>query len=125
MYADDTQLYLSGKIDEIHHLTEVTVKCLNEVKQWIRINQLKLNDDKTDGILITRSKSPVNVKEITLDLNGNVIHLSSKVKNLGVIFHVDFSMDYFLSATCKNMYLQMKKDRSNKRFLFPQKSQKS
>ena len=51
LYADDTQLYLTFKLNKnrskeecIHSLEN----CINEIREWMYINLLKLNDGKTE-----------------------------------------------------------------------------
>ena len=48
MYADDTQLYLSIEPNNINVLVESIEACIKDVKDWMYINKLKLNQDKTD-----------------------------------------------------------------------------
>ena len=53
-YADNTQNYLGFKVkksaicDGVNHLE----KCLLDVKNWMWVNLLKLNDDKTEVIVL-------------------------------------------------------------------------
>ena len=48
-------------------------------------NRLKLNDDKTDVMLITHEKTPVTGLPDYLKVNDSLIKLNNSVKNLGVI----------------------------------------
>ena len=52
-YADDTQLYIAidPSVDTSLSLTSVEA-CLVHIKQWMRSNFLKLNDDKTEILLL-------------------------------------------------------------------------
>ena len=43
-YADDTQLYLSMKPDEITHIPKIEA-CLNHIKAWMTNNFLLINTD--------------------------------------------------------------------------------
>ncbi len=45
-FADDTQIYLSMHTNSNLAVTTLTA-CLGEIKAWIHINFLKLNDSKT------------------------------------------------------------------------------
>ena len=51
-YADDTQLYLCIEPSSIHDLIFSVEQCITEVKHWMHVNKLKLNDEKTEIILI-------------------------------------------------------------------------
>ncbi len=46
-YADDTQLYISTRPDEISKLAKLT-ECVKNLKDWMTNNSLLLNSDKTD-----------------------------------------------------------------------------
>ncbi len=62
IYADDTQLYLAFKPSNKKHpnTTEEAIKrveaCIEEIKEWVAKNFLKLNDDKTELILMKKDK---------------------------------------------------------------------
>ncbi len=49
-FADDTQIYLSTHTNSNLAVTMLTA-CLDEIKAWIHIDFLKLNDSKTTFIL--------------------------------------------------------------------------
>ena len=51
LYADDTQIYLSfdPKDTSNHHLSMLN-NCFNEIKTWMTVNFLKMNDSKTEII---------------------------------------------------------------------------
>ena len=55
MYADDTQLYLSFQSND-HESVEVAKssieQCVLVIKKWMASNFLKLNDDKTEDVLL-------------------------------------------------------------------------
>jgi len=69
-YADDTQTYISDPaIDEPVAMQRLAV-CIERIEQWIGMNRLKLNQDKTQIISIgTRQQfAKLSVVEITLPL---------------------------------------------------------
>ncbi len=54
-YADDTQLYLSCRQDSA--MSEVDVvnalhSCIKDIRTWMIVDKLKLNDEKTELIVI-------------------------------------------------------------------------
>ena len=63
-YADDTQLYLSIQPNDINVLVFKMEKCILEVKEWMHTNKLKLNEDKTEVILINPKNYDVNVSNL-------------------------------------------------------------
>ena len=66
LYADDTQLYLSFTSNCPNHLSssKVTVElCVNDIGEWMLCNKLKLNQDKTELLVISSKyhpQSPLN-----------------------------------------------------------------
>ena len=107
-YADDTQIYISGKVEEINTMFEITSKCIEEVKVWMNSNKLKLNDDKTDVILFSHNKMPDFIRPSILTINDVNINISSKVKNLGMFLDDNLNMSSCVSNLCKNVYLQIR-----------------
>ena len=54
-YADDTHLYLSFMPDSEDNQTEAVdagQECIKDIRAWMAADQLKLNEDKTEVILI-------------------------------------------------------------------------
>ncbi len=59
-YADDTQLYISTRLDETSKLSKIT-ECVKNVKGWMTNNFLLLNSDKTEILLIRPRNSTQNL----------------------------------------------------------------
>ena len=54
-YADDTQIYLSFRPCSIHseiNALSAIEMCIADVRSWFIINRLKINDAKTDFLVI-------------------------------------------------------------------------
>ena len=51
-YANDIQLYLTFKTNDINVTVEHVVSCVADISGWIRENEPKLNHHKTDVSLI-------------------------------------------------------------------------
>ena len=52
MYADDTQIYVSFSVE---HDQEAVIKlqnCIIDIRQWMMDNHIKLNDSKTEYLVI-------------------------------------------------------------------------
>ncbi len=71
MYADDTQLYLPFKLNNVSDENKCRLQiesCINDIKSWMTVNKLKLNDDKTELIIVTskfhQSKHTINSIQI-------------------------------------------------------------
>ena len=51
LFVDDTQLQKSAPPSEVTNLTKELNAC-TDIKTWMTENQLKLNDDKTEAVLL-------------------------------------------------------------------------
>ena len=102
-YADDTQLYIAidPKLDMSSSLKRVEL-CLLHIKKWMKRNFLKLNDEKTEMLLIGSRSNLNKCRSLSIKLGVTVIESKSEVKNLGSIFDSELSMDSFISAKCSS-----------------------
>ena len=75
--------------------------CVADISEWMLSERLKLNDDKTEFVIIgTRLQfAKVNVDSLTV---GNyTIVPSSEVKNLGCWLDNQLKMDKHINKICK------------------------
>ena len=100
-YADDTQLYVSydpripGALESaLQRLTN----CINEIKDWMAQNYLKLNDSKTEFFI---AGSHHNLRHlppsIELSIGSSKISPSVNIRNLGVMFDSPMSLSPHVS----------------------------
>ena len=54
-YADDTQLQNSATPDRLPNLIDSMRLCIDDIKDWMTEKKLKLNDDKTEVMIISSS----------------------------------------------------------------------
>ena len=59
-FADDLQLHMSAPPDKISELLHYMQSCIRDVKAWATANMLKLNDNKTERMLITSKDALVS-----------------------------------------------------------------
>ena len=52
-FGDDFQLQMSAPSDEIYELLHSMQSCIGDVKAWATANILRLNDNKTELMLVT------------------------------------------------------------------------
>ena len=55
MYADDTQLYLPFKPEDYDTAITQMQNCLADIRRWMNENMLKLNDTKTEFMVIGKT----------------------------------------------------------------------
>ena len=70
-------------------------------------NKLKINDDKTEFVLVTSPYSKFT-KDIQISIGQHNIAPSSSCKSLGVMFDEHFSMDTQISSICGSTHFHIR-----------------
>ena len=84
-YADDSQIILSGKVQDIKNLIENGEKALSDAKKYFQENGLNVNEEKTQCIFIgSRQLLSQIPADIRIYFEETAIVPSQKVKNLGI-----------------------------------------
>ena len=109
MYADDTQLYLSFLPSSLESSVSVAERCVNEVSEWMLVNKLKLNEDKTEVMLCNPKKIVIDPSIDSIKIGTDKIEFSQKVKNLGVYFDSSLCMEAQINHLCKSLNFELRK----------------
>ena len=93
-YADDTQNYLSfrpmpGSLNNQTECIEKLEKCIDAVRHWMQTNFLKLNENKTEFIILGLPKQLKKVGNINIRIGEDIISNVSAVKNLGIFLDAE------------------------------------
>ena len=106
IYADDTQLYteFNPRIpgDSVTALFKLE-SCITEIKQWMNVNKLKLNEDKTEFFVASSKSNLKFIHEPSLNVCGSIITSSDSVRNLGIIFDSTMSMSSHISLISRSL----------------------
>ena len=83
-FADDLQLQMSAPPDRISELLHCMQSCICDVKAWATANMLKLNDNKTELMLVT-SKRTKHLHNLPTSITIGNAHIPFKhyVKKFG------------------------------------------
>ena len=81
IYADDLQLIIKIPVNS-HNSNLELLECASEIMNWLLRHNLLVNNSKTE--LLNVSRAYTNFPPVIID--GRVIHPSTSVRNLGVIF---------------------------------------
>ena len=108
MYADDTQLYITMKFLDRASTVKKIEDCIHDIKAWMVINFLMLNDSKTEVLHITSKFS--NVPQIThLTVGCSQVQLAQSARNLGAIFDTNFQMTSHINNICRGASCALRK----------------
>ena len=66
LYADDTQLYITGKLTEINKLIQNLNEDLNRIANFSDNNCLRLNEGKSVFIILGSSYNMAKIKDLVL-----------------------------------------------------------
>ena len=97
-YTDDTQLYVSISPRDGNNSPSVATlhSYLKPIKTWMGINLLKLNDGKTELLLLGSPYFIKKKQQITIAVWDSYIESVSVVSNLGAFFDEHMLMDVFV-----------------------------
>ena len=117
-FADDLQLQMSAPPDRISELLHSIQSCISDVKAWATANMLKLNDNKTELMLITskRSKHLHNLPT-SITIGNAQIPFKQPVKNLGFTLDCHLTMNAHVSNIARTCYFELCRLASIRRFL--------
>ena len=76
-FADDIQLHMSAPSDRISELLHTIQSCISDVKAWTTLNMLKLDDNKTELMLVT-SKSTKHLHNLSASITMGNAQISFK-----------------------------------------------
>ena len=117
LYADDTQLYVSFKVCDAVDLLEAQRRiemCIAEIKAWMVMFMLKLNEDKTELVIIAppyflhHNKVPLS----SVQVGDSGISTSKCARNIGVMFDHHMDMTTQVTKMCQAAWFQLRNIRS-------------
>jgi hypothetical protein len=107
LYADDTQLYCASNAgDSLDIMTKIEA-CVNDIRSWMIKNKLKINDEKTEFLIISTSRSRVQHQE-SLKVGNTVVPSSASCRNLGVMFDKHADMTKHVSSVCRSAHFHLR-----------------
>jgi len=110
LYADDSQLYISFKTDCFADLAQAKSSvelCVNDISCWMTNNLLKLNQEKTELIVISLKFRPKPAISY-VSVGDEQILSKSSARNLGVTFDECCNMVEHVKMTCKTSYYHLR-----------------
>ena len=117
-FADDLQSQMSAPPVEISELLHSMQSCMSDINAWATVNMLRLNDNKTELILVTskRTKHLHNIPTSITIVNAQ-FPFKQSVKNLGFTFDCHLTMNAHVSNIARTCYFELRRLASIRRFL--------
>lgn len=120
VYADDTQLYLafnpSQDADQWKAVTE-TENCVKDLRAWMLSNKLKINDSKTEFMLLGSKSSLAKVCVNSIQVGECVVQKVPYVQNLGVWLDEHLDMQLHITKQCQKVMMHLQDIRSIRKCL--------
>lgn len=118
LYADDTQLYIAFDLSKpANQIISRIEACVDDISSWMRTNRLKLNENKTELLVITSPRQSTNHSKIELRIGTNTVRTSSEARNLGIVFDNTMKMQRHISNICQSSYFHLRNIRSIRKYL--------
>ena len=103
-YTDESKLYIAIEHSANIHSELIRIEpCVADIKNWMRHNMLKLNDDKTEFIVFASRYNQHLYSDVSLMIGNTAVVCEPQVKNLGVIFDQVMSMRQHVNYTSRAM----------------------
>ena len=96
-FADDLQLQMSAPPDRISELLHSMQSCMGDVKAWANANMLKLNDNKTELMLVT-SKRTKHLHSLPTSIT--IVNAQIPLKKVGEEFGLCIRLSSYYECTC-------------------------
>ena len=117
-FSDDLQLQMSAPPDRISELLHSMQSCISDVKAWATANMLKLNDNKTELMLVTSKRTNyLHSLPTSITIGNAEIPFKKSVKNLGITLDCHLTMNAHVSNIARTCYFELRRLASIRRFL--------
>ena len=117
-FADDLHLQMSAPPDRISEQLHPMQSCISDVKAWATANMLKLNDNKTELMLVTfkRTRHLHNLPT-SITIGNAQIPFKQSVKKLGFTLDRHLTMNAHVTNIARMCYFELRRLASIRRFL--------
>ncbi len=78
--------------------------CINEIRSWMGNHFLKLNDEKTELLILSSKATRHTLSPPSLKIGDCTIEPSTKARNLGVIFDSTLSLEDHVNSICRKSH---------------------
>ena len=92
-------------------------KCIRAVRAWLIVDKLKLNEDKSEFMLIGTCQQLSKVRTDSLMVGDTQVKSVSEARNLGVWFNSNFQFHSHINKTCQSAFFSLYKIRRIKKFM--------
>ena len=107
-FDDDLQLLMSAPPDRISELLHSIQSCISDFNAWATVNMLKLNDNKTELMLVTSKRTKhFHTLPTSITIGNAQIPFKQSVKNLGFTLDCHFTMNAYVTNIARTCYFEL------------------
>ena len=110
MYAGDTQIYLTFKssvLGDMELSCEWVEACVRDIYRWMLYNNLKMNDDKTELLILhSRYRRQPSLEFVTVGHWS--VSPTPSTRNIGVVFDSTMNFEKHISEICKSAFFRIR-----------------
>ena len=90
IYADDTKVYIVVEpLENWNNISSRLKKCFSDIREWMSINLLKLNQDNTELMIFAPKHRAKDISDVSINFGGSVIHDAPFVKRIVCLLRHD------------------------------------
>ena len=97
--------------------------CINDIRKWMLADRLKINDDKTEFLVIGTRQQLAKVNIASINVGTAEVSSSSEVKNFGCWLDNQLKLDSHINRLCKSAFFHLYNIRRIRKFLSPETTQ--
>ena len=108
-YADDIQLYLSFRPDDISCQAAVTImeNCIRDIRQWMLHDRLLINDAKSEFLIIGSKQQLKKINISNIMIGDAKVFPTTCVRNLGSWFDSELTMNTHINKACSAAFFHL------------------
>ena len=108
LYADDTQLYVPFQIHESRQALDRLERCIEEIRRWMKDNFLKLNDSKTEFLILGAPRDLAKLPTVAVSVGDEAISPSETARNIGAYMDPALELKQQVANIVKACYFQLR-----------------
>ena len=107
MYADDTQIYVSFDLTDTDSTVLNLERCMAEIREWMSQNHLKLNEAKTEMLMVGNPSVREKCDLSSLTIGTECVTFSDSARNIGVVLDSGLTMADHVQSVARSCYFQL------------------
>jgi hypothetical protein len=105
LFADDTQLFIAGKPNQLKSIIRKLEEDLRRINTWMNDNGMKLNVLKTQVVVLGNAHNVAKIGTITLQIDDTTVTSQETLKSLGLTIDAKLSWLDHINKLSRSFHL--------------------